>query len=145
MRLSVGSVVFVSHRLKRAVFRVRKFLCKKYLATNVAGKIFSPNLKGLTLQTREEHVTTFAYWNDKNDYPAGGLLNEEDLQAGKQGKSSCSISPLGNCLYGRERQVYREFTFRYSCAGFQRLFSRKTVCDANAPLAFRGMCLWKRI
>ena len=61
MRLPVGSVVFVSHRLKRAVFRVRKVLCKKYLATNVAGKIFSPNQKGLTLQTREEHVTTFAY------------------------------------------------------------------------------------
>ena len=66
MRLPVGSVVFVSHGLKRAVFRVRKVLCskvlcKKYLATNVAGKIFSPNLKGLTLQTREEHVTTFAY------------------------------------------------------------------------------------
>ena len=61
MRLPVGSVVFVSHRLERAVFRVRKVLCKKYLATNVAGKIFSPNLNGLTLQTREEHVTTFAY------------------------------------------------------------------------------------
>ena len=140
MRLPVGAVVFVSHRLKRAVFRVSKVLCKKYLATNVAGKIFSPNLKGLTLQTREEHVTTFAYWNDKNDFLAGGLLNEEDLLVGKQGKSSCSpFNPLGNCLCGREKQVCREFTFRYSCAGFQRLFSRKTVCDAMHRWRF-GEC-----
>jgi hypothetical protein len=49
MRLPVGSVVFVSHRLKRAVFRVCRVLWKKYLATNVAGKIFSPNLKRLDL------------------------------------------------------------------------------------------------
>lgn len=61
MRLSVGSVVFVSHRLQRVVFRMRKVLGKKYLATNVAGKIFSPNLKGSTLRNREEHVATFAY------------------------------------------------------------------------------------
>ena len=40
MRLPVGSVVFVSHRLQRVVFRVCRFLGKKYLATNVAGKIF---------------------------------------------------------------------------------------------------------
>jgi hypothetical protein len=40
---------------------MRKVLGKKYLATNVAGKIFSPNLKGSTLRNREEHVTTFAY------------------------------------------------------------------------------------
>jgi hypothetical protein len=26
-----------------------------------AGKIFSPNRNGSTLQNREEHVTTFAY------------------------------------------------------------------------------------
>ncbi len=32
MRLPVGSVVFVSHRLKRVVFRVCKVLDKKYLA-----------------------------------------------------------------------------------------------------------------
>ena len=61
MRLPVGSVVFVSHRLQRVVFRMRKFLGKKYLATNVAGKIFSPNLKGSTLRNREEHVATYAY------------------------------------------------------------------------------------
>ena len=104
------------------------------------GRFFRQTWKGLTLQTREEHVTTFAYWNDKNDLPAGGLLNEEDLQAGKQGKSSCSpFSPLGNCLCGREKQVCREFTFRYSCAGFQRLFSRKTVCDAMHRWRF-GEC-----
>ena len=58
------------------------------------GRFFRQTWKGLTLQTREEHVTTFAYWNDKNDYPAGGLLNEEDLQAGKQGQSSCSIHSI---------------------------------------------------
>lgn len=62
MRLPVGSVVFVSHRLKRAVFRVCRVLWEKYLATNVAGKIFRLTRIGLTLQTREEHVTTFAYW-----------------------------------------------------------------------------------
>ena len=61
MRLPVGSVVFVSHRLQRVVFRVCKVSGKKYLATNVAGKIFSPNRDGLTLRSREEHVTTFAY------------------------------------------------------------------------------------
>lgn len=33
----------------------------------------------------------------------------------------------------------REFTFRYSCAGFQRLFSRKTVCDAMHRWCF-GEC-----
>ena len=32
MRLPVGSVVFVSHRRKRVVFRVCKVLGKKYLA-----------------------------------------------------------------------------------------------------------------
>lgn len=69
------------------------------------GRFFRQTWKGLTLQTREEHVTTFAYWNDKNDLPAGGLLNEEDLQVGKQGKSSCSpFSPLGNCLCGRKNK-----------------------------------------
>lgn len=31
MRLPVGSVVFVSHRLKRVVFRVCRVLGKKYL------------------------------------------------------------------------------------------------------------------
>ncbi len=62
MRLPVGSVVFVSHRQVCEVSRgLARFCAKKYLATNVAGKIFSPNLKGLTLQTREEHVATFAY------------------------------------------------------------------------------------
>jgi len=49
MRLPVGSVVFVSHRLKSAGVRVCRVLWKKYLATNVAGKIFSPNLKRLDL------------------------------------------------------------------------------------------------
>ena len=48
------------------------------------GRFFRQTWKGLTLQTREEHVATFAYWNDKNDLPAGGLLNEEDLQFGEQ-------------------------------------------------------------
>jgi len=61
MRLPVGSVVFVSHRRKRVVFRICRVLGKKYLATNIAGKIFSLNRNGLTLQSREEHVTTFAY------------------------------------------------------------------------------------
>ncbi len=107
------------------------------------GRFFRQTWKGLTLQTREEHVTTFAYWNDKNDLPAGGLLNEEDLQVGKQGESSCSpFSPLGNCLCGREKQVCREFTFRYSCAGFQRLFSRKTVCDAMHRWRFGECASW---
>ena len=140
MRLPVGSVVFVSHRLKRAVFRVCRVLWKNTSQRMSQGRFFLQTWKGLTLHTREEHVTTFAYWNDKNDLPAGGLLNEEDLQVGKQGKSSCSpFSPLGNCLCGREKQVYREFTFRYSCAGFQRLFSRKTVCDAMHRWRF-GEC-----
>ena len=80
------------------------------------GRFFRQTWKGLTLQTREEHVV------------------------GKQGKSSCSpFSPLGNCLCGRKKQVCREFTFRYSCAGFQRLFSRKTVCDAMHRWRF-GEC-----
>ena len=58
---------------------------------------------------------------------------------GNRGEVLVPFSPLGNCLYGRERQVYREFTFRYSCAGFQRLFSRKTVC--HAPHGWRfGEC-----
>ena len=61
MRLPVGSVVFVSHRRKRVAFRVCWVSGKKYLATNVAGKIFSPNRDGLTLQSREGHVATFAY------------------------------------------------------------------------------------
>ena len=63
------------------------------------GRFFRQTWKGLTLQTREEHVTTFAYWNDKNDLPAGGLLNEEDLQVGKQGKSSCSHSVHYGIVY----------------------------------------------
>ena len=58
MRLPVGSVVFVSHRQACEVSRAGKVSAKN---TSQAGKIFSPNLKGLTLQTREEHVTTFAY------------------------------------------------------------------------------------
>jgi len=49
---------------------------------------------------------------------------------GNRGKVLVPFSPSGNCLCGREKQVCREFIFRYSCAGFQRLFSRKTVCDA---------------
>ena len=58
---------------------------------------------------------------------------------GNRGKVLVLSSLLGNCLCGRERQVYREFTFRYSCAGFQRLFSRKTVCDAMHRWRF-GEC-----
>ena len=61
MRLPVGSVVFVSHRRKRVVFRVCKVLGKKYLATSGRREDFLPNLKGSNLQSREEHVTTFAY------------------------------------------------------------------------------------
>lgn len=59
MRLPVGSVVFVSHRLKRVVFRVCRVLGKKI--PRKAGKISSPNRNGSTLQNHEEHVTTFAY------------------------------------------------------------------------------------
>ena len=39
MRLPVGSVVFVSHRRKRVVFRVCKVLGKKYLARQ--GRFFA--------------------------------------------------------------------------------------------------------
>ena len=59
MRLPVGSVVFVSHRLKRVVFRVCKVFGQKI--PRKAGKIFPPNRNGSTFQNREEHVTTFAY------------------------------------------------------------------------------------
>lgn len=58
MRLPVGSVVFVSHRRKRVVFRVCKVLGKN---TSQGREDFSPNRNGSTLQNREEHVTTFAY------------------------------------------------------------------------------------
>ena len=58
MRLPVGSVVFVSHRLQRVVFSVCKVLGKKYLARQ--GRFFE-RTKGLTFPAREEHVTTFAY------------------------------------------------------------------------------------
>ena len=39
MRLPVGSVVFVSHRLKRVVFRVCRVWGKKYLARQ--GRFFA--------------------------------------------------------------------------------------------------------
>lgn len=60
MRLPVGSVVFVSHRRKRVVFRLCKFLAKIPRNQRAQGR-FLPNLKGSNLQSREEHVTTFAY------------------------------------------------------------------------------------
>ena len=52
---------------------------KKYLVPAGRREDFLPNLKGSNLQSREEHVTTFAYWNDKNDCPGWGTAKEEDL------------------------------------------------------------------
>ena len=72
MRLPVGSVVFVSHRLQRVVFRVCKVSGKKYLATNVAGKFFSLNGVGLTFLSRYQQLNTFAFLIYKHDCPGWG-------------------------------------------------------------------------
>ncbi len=60
MRLPVGSVVFVSHRHKRVVFRLCKFWQKIPRNQRAQGRFFAKP-EGSNLQSREEHVTTFAY------------------------------------------------------------------------------------
>lgn len=110
------------------------------------GRFFRQTWKGLTLQTREEHVTTFAYWNDKNDLPAGGLLNEEDLQVGKQGKSSCSpIQSIRELPMRAGKTSVSGVHLPILLCGFPKALFTKNSLRCHAPLAFRGMWLWKRI
>lgn len=77
---------------------------------------------------------------DEIDLPAGGLHKGEGLPIGKRDKSSCSLlSDREHLQSGRERQGCRKPVFRYACAGFRKLFSRKTV--SHAPHGWRfGEC-----
>ena len=63
MRLSVGSVVFVSGAIKGVGFRTNKVYGKNTLWTEYSRKIFFITACGLTLFVREEPENTFATEN----------------------------------------------------------------------------------
>lgn len=64
MRLSVGSVVFVSGAIKGVGFRTNKVYEKNTLWTQYSRKIFVRTARGSTLFVREEPENTFATENE---------------------------------------------------------------------------------
>jgi len=84
MRLSVGSVVFVSGAIKRCGFRTNKVYGKNSLWTQYSRKIFSITACGSTLFVREEPVITFAAENEnrpdglESAYCGGCTIKEAD-------------------------------------------------------------------
>lgn len=64
MRLSVGSVVFVSGAIKGVGFRTNKVYGKNTLWTKYSRKIFAITACGSTLFVREEPENTFATENE---------------------------------------------------------------------------------
>ena len=84
MRLSVGSVVFVSGAIKRYGFRTNKVYGKNTLWTQYSRKIFSITACGSTLFVREEPVITFAAENEnrpdglESAYCGGCTIKEAD-------------------------------------------------------------------
>ena len=85
MRLSVGSVVFVSGAIKGAGFRTNKVYGKNTLWTKYSRKIFLITACGSTLFVREEPGITFATENEndrldglESAYCGGCTIKEAD-------------------------------------------------------------------
>lgn len=145
MRLPVGSVVFVSHRRKRVVFRVCRVLGKKIPRNECRREDFFRQtgtarpckvVKNTQLPLPIEMI--------KTTVPAGGLHNEEDLHLGKQGKSACFLSSFREHPMRAGKARVWQVHLAVRLCGFPTALFTKYSQPCHARLAFRGMCQWKR-
>ena len=146
MRLPVGSVVFVSHRRKRVVFRVCKVLGKKIPRTRWAqGRFFRQTGTARPCKVLKYTSLPLPIEMIKTTVPARGLHNEEDLQIGKQGKSACSLSSFREHPMRAGKARVWQVHLAVRLCGFPTVLFTKISRPCHARLAFRGMCQWKRI